>query len=94
MRIQAIAAVIGPRRQVDLPNALERKLINIVGGTLPSMVLVGPNILQVKQNAAIRALGHASLDGQIGVHHVTSGITHTPVVAGMTRPFTILGLTT
>src|SRR6266576_5829762 len=59
MCIQAVAAVTRPSRQVHLPNAFERKLINILGGILPPMVLVGPDILQVKKNAAVCALGHA-----------------------------------
>src|SRR5258705_13993177 len=58
MSIEPEPAMAMPSSQMDLPHALEGNLVDIVSECLSAIAFVRPDVVQVKQDAAISLVGN------------------------------------
>src|SRR5262252_6945308 len=66
VRIDPISAMAGAAGKMDLPDALEWKMIDVLANALPSVAMICPDIVQIEQDAAVGAFGDASDEFAIG----------------------------
>ena len=66
MSVEVVPACLEPAGDVNLENPFQRELVKHFGDGLASVPLIGQQIVQVEQDAAVGALGHAGDVGAVG----------------------------